>query len=287
MDNLPGWVIPAIVIAVIVLLLLIVLGAVSSSKRRKVQEENDRRRAAEIREEAQNDRLGVEERELQARESALEADKARLEAERKQQLAQEHRSSAQEARHDIDSRLREADELDPDTDPSRRDDGRRDATRRDAAGTAGAAGTVRDRDHDGVDDRHEHDGHRDHGVDHENRHDHDGDRHRLDLDHDGRDDLGRHERDARTDGDAQSFGRAHADEPAAAGAGTDGVVSEQPHGRRAARDGQVVDGQVVDGDPQRDGVPGERFGDRLDNGIDGRAEGGDHDGIRRDDPRGI
>ena len=119
MDNLPGWVIPAVIAALLLLLLLIVLGAVIGGRKRRENQERDRRRAAELREKAEHEHLGAQERELQARESSLEADRAKLEAEGEQKLAQEQERDARQAREGVDDRLREADELDPDSSRSR------------------------------------------------------------------------------------------------------------------------------------------------------------------------
>lgn len=217
MDNLPGWVIPAIIIAVIVILLLIILGVVAGKRRRAAQQEADRKRAAELREQAEREKVDVQERELKARESSLQADKARLEAERQQQAARDQEREAQEAREGLDGRLREADELDP--------EGARDRHDGAGAGAAAGAGTVapgRDRDHDGVADRDE------------NR--------------------GQHEAGEHRDHEVHTFGAAHSDEPAVHG--DRGHVAPAPGedaspGRHAARVDELGDGTV------RDDIPAE------------------------------
>ena len=81
MNDLPIWVIALIAVAIIAIIAIIIVVARNSSGRKEEQLMEDRARATEIRQEADRDRVGLQERELRAHETELEAERARLAAE--------------------------------------------------------------------------------------------------------------------------------------------------------------------------------------------------------------
>lgn len=117
MNNLPSWVIPVLIVVAVLVVIAIIVGiaaaARASKKKKERQQEADRARAAELRQQAERDRLKVEEQELSAREAQLQADRTRHQARQEEQAAAQRTEEARASRSQVDERLAEADRLDP------------------------------------------------------------------------------------------------------------------------------------------------------------------------------
>ena len=111
-----SWILIAAVVVVVVVAVAL---AVTAGKRKR--QEADRSRAAELRDQAATQTVGIEQREAHVRETEARAETARAEAEQKlaqaerlEAEAQDRRSTVGEYRARHADSLREADEIDPD-----------------------------------------------------------------------------------------------------------------------------------------------------------------------------
>lgn len=110
-DNTWVWIIVAVIA-------LLVLGALVAALLKKKQE-RDREQAAEIRDNAQRWGTKLDQREAEARGVEAEAQRARAEADQLEAVAEQRRMRVESERAKHAETLREADELDPDTDTSK------------------------------------------------------------------------------------------------------------------------------------------------------------------------
>lgn len=104
-----------IVVAVVVI--AIVAGVVMTAQRKR-RLEQDRHRATELREEAKAHTGQAEHSDLAAREAEAEAELARAQAEQAEAQATEARRDNLHDEARVEDHVREADHIDPDTDPS-------------------------------------------------------------------------------------------------------------------------------------------------------------------------
>lgn len=247
MYNLPSWVIPVLIVVAVLIVIAIIVGialaARASKKKKERQQEADRARAAELRQQAERDRLQVEEQELSAREAQLQADRTRHQARQEEQAAAQRTEEARASRSQVDERLAEADRLDP--------AGARD--RRESATTRPVG-----QPHDGQLAEAHHDQHDRRDAQFAD------DQHRREQVHaDQTRATERPENQAPVD----QYGDHHIDRqvrtetaPAAGAGGTDAGIADtaaaEGHGRRAARDHEHVDNQQVDefGQPYQPGL---------------------------------
>ena len=105
------WIVVAVVVIAIVAAVVMTI-----SRRRRL--EQDRHRATELREEAKAHTGQVQHSDLEAREAEVEAERARLQAEQAEARANEARRDNLHDEARVEDHVREADHVDPDTDPA-------------------------------------------------------------------------------------------------------------------------------------------------------------------------
>lgn len=121
MNELTPLTIGLIIGAVVLLAVVVVLIVRSTNQRKEQQIAADRERAAELRQGIDRDRVVLQEEELRthetelaAEQARLDAEKARIDAERLEHEAADRRVGIGESQAELDARLAEADEIDPD-----------------------------------------------------------------------------------------------------------------------------------------------------------------------------